>query len=232
MKLLCVFLFLLFSYSVGADGLPYTTDGALHTAAVIVIMNENQFDEVDTRREITLNDDQKFLLKRLFKEVPDKLTVVSSAFNDSREDAENSEVHCIWMRDRMLAITYSIGANEQQRQWYQEHARFFSVADPKRLVISSEAKVYQDGKELSIADVYRLVDELSKTPPDPNEGGTNIGVPPSRNRLMLNHPVASITFSLPPKVSWANPEDIDPGSLLQAFRAYGATKQVQVNETW
>lgn len=232
MKLLCAFLFLSVFHFVRADGLPYSDSGELHTDAVIVIMNDKQFEEVDTRRTITLNDDQKYLLKRLFKEVPDKLTVVSSAFNDGREDAENSEVHCIWMRDRMLAVTYSIGANEKQRQWFEDHAHFVSVADPKRLVISSEAKIYRNGKELSFADMYRLIEDLSKTPPDPNEGRTNIGVPPPRNRLMLDHPVAIISFSLPPKVGWAESEDISPESLLQAFQAYAATKQVQVSETW
>lgn len=232
MKLLCACLLLLVPHFVRADGLPYSEGGELYSDAVIILINDNQFKEVDTRRAITLNDDQKYLLKRLFKVVPDKLTVVSSAFNDGREDAENSEVHCIWMRDRMLAITHSIGANEIQRKWYEDHARFVSVADPKRLVISSEAKIYRDGKELSFADMYRLIDELSKTPPEPNEGRKNIGVPPPRSRLMLDHAVASISFSLPPKVNWAESEDINPGSLLQAFQAYAATKQVQVSETW
>jgi len=232
MKLLFVSLLLLIPHFVRADGLPYSDSGELHTDAVIVIMNDKQFEEVDTRRTITLNDDQKYLLKRLLKEVPEKLTVVSSAFNDGREDAENSEVHCIWMGDRMLAITYWIGANEGQRQSYQDHAHFVSVADPKRFVISSEAKVYRDGKELSFADMYRLIDDVSKTPPDPNEVRKNLGVPPPRNRLMLDHPVASISFSLPPKVSWASTEDISPVSLLQALQIYATTKQVQVNETW
>jgi hypothetical protein len=232
MKLLCAFLLLAFPNFVRADGLPYSADGELHTSAAIVIMDDNQFKEVDTQRTITLYNDQKYLLKKLFKVIPDKLTVVSSAFNDGREDAENSEVHCIWMRDRMLAITYWIGSNEKQRQALEDQAHFVSVADPKRLVISSEAKVYRDGKELSFSDIYRLIDELSKTPSDPNEGRRNIGVPPTRNRLVLDHPVASISFSLPPKVGWANTEDINPGSLLQAFRVYAATKQVQVSETW
>ena len=232
MRILCAYLLLLCANWVHADGLPYSTDGALHTEALIFTMDDNQFKEVDTRREITLNDDQKYLINKLFKQVPDKLTVVSSAYNDGREDAEHSEVHCIWMGYRTLAITYWLGANEAQRQSFEEQAHFFSVADPKRFVISSEAKVYRDGKELSFADVYRLIDELSKTPPDPREARSNVGVPPTRNRVLVHHPVASIGFSLPPKESWETSEDIEPKSLLVAFQAYAATKQVQVSETW
>ncbi|MGL5017039.1 MAG: hypothetical protein ACRDBP_02815 [Luteolibacter sp.] len=225
-------LLLAFTHLCRADGLPYSHDGELHSNAAIIIMDQKQFEEVDTQRTITLNVDQKYFLKKLFKEVPDKLEVVSSAFNDNREDVENSEVHCIWMRDRVLAITYWIGANEGQRKYFQDHAHFVSAADPYRFVISSEAKVYRDGKELSFADMFHLIDELTKTPPDPNGSKRNPGVPPPQNRLMLDHPVASISFSLPPKVSWASAEDIRPESLLQAFKAYAATKQVLVSETW
>jgi hypothetical protein len=195
-----------------ADGLPYHSDGELIGEYIVLSMDDDQFKEVDTQRKVTLTKAQKGLLARLFKTVPERLTVVSSAFNDNREEATNDEVHCVWLRDRTLGITYDADYASRQPEHYWDHAFFTSTADPMRLVITHDAKVYRDGKALSFADVFRLIDELAKTPPE--------------------NPVASLSFSLPPPNKDAVDLDITPASLLEAFTVYGAAKKVQVSKTW
>lgn len=215
-----------------ADGLPYSPEGELHCQAVILTISDDQFKEVDSKRTLTLNRDQKRMLRHLFKSVPDQLGVVSSAYNDNIEDASLYSVHSIWLHNRMIAITYEGNYNEPSEKTYWEKAEFVSVADPERLIMSSNAKVYRGGKELSIREVFDLIDELAKTAPDPLEKNKIAGVPPPGSRLMLDHPVASLSFSLPPRVGWATVDDVGPESLLQAFQLYGVTKNVQVHKTW
>lgn len=212
-----------------ADGLPYHRDGELIGEFIVISMDDTQFKEVDTLRTVTLTEAQRTLLKRLFKTVPKKLSVVSSAFNDNREEATNDEVHCVWIRDRTLGITYDADHASRQPEQYWARAFFTSTADPKRLVITHDAKVYRDGKALSFADVFRLIDKLAKTPPE--KGKADIRVPP-QSRLRLDSPVASLTFSLPPPNKDAAELDITPASLLEAFTVYGAARNVQVSSTW
>lgn len=211
------------------DGLPYHTDGEIVGEWIILRMDDTQFRDVDTRRTVTLTKAQRTLLARLFKTVPETLTVVSSAFNDNREEATHDEVHCVWLRDRTLGVTYNADYASRQPEHYWDHALFTSTADPNRLVVTHDAKVYRDGKPMSLADVFRLIDELAKTTPE--NGKADIGVPP-QSRLHLDSPVASLSFSLPPPNKDAVALDITPASLLEAFTIYGAAKNVQVSSAW
>ncbi len=225
--LICVLLLLpLFA---SADGLPYRTDGEIDGEWIILHIDDSQFQEVDTRRTLTLTKAQRALLTRLFKTVPETLTVVSSTFNDNREEASNAEVHCVWLRDRTLGITYDADYASRQPGHYWDHAFFTSTADPKRLVVSHDAKVYHEGRPLSLADVFRLIDELAKTPP--GKGKADIRVTP-QSRLQLVSPVASLGFSLPPPNKDALDLDVTPASLLEAFTVYGTARNVQVSSTW
>jgi hypothetical protein len=228
MRALICFLLLLPIFA-EADGLPYHTDGEIVGEWVILRMDDTQFREVDTRRTVTLGKAQRALLARLFKNVPETLSVVSSTFNDNREEATNDEVHCVWLRDRTLGITYDADYASRQPEHYWDHAFFTSTADPKRLVITHDTKVYRDGKPLSFADVFQMIDELAKTPPE--KGKADIGVPP-QSRLHLGSPVAYLSFSLPPPNKDAVDLDVTPASLLKAFTVYGAAKNVQVSSTW
>ena len=212
-----------------ADGLPYHSDGELIGEFIVLSMDDNQFKEVDTCRTVTLTKPQRALLARLFKTVPEKLTVVSAAFNDNREEATNAEVHCVWLRDRTLAITYDADYASREPEHYWDHAFFTSAADPKRLIITHDSKVYRDGKALSLADVFLLIDELAKTPP--KDGKADIENS-HLNRLLLDSPVSTLSFSLPPPNKDAVGLDITPASLLEAFTVYGAVKKVQVISTW
>lgn len=212
-----------------ADGLPYHTDGEIVGEWIILRLDDTQFREVDTRRTVTLTKAQRALLARLFKTVPESLTVASSTFNDSREDASNNEVHCVWLRDRTLGITYDADYASRQPEHYWDHAFFTSTTDPQRLVITHDAKVYRDGKPLSLADVFHLIDELAKTSGEKRKA--DIGVPP-QNRLQIDSPVAYLSFSLPPPNKDAVGLDITPASLLEAFTVYAAAKNVQVSSTW
>lgn len=225
--LVCILLLLPIFAS--ADGLPYQSDGEIIGEWIILQMDDAQFREVDTRRTATLTKAQRALLARLFKAVPETLTVVSSAFNDNREEATDDEVHCVWLRDRTLGITYKADYALRQTEHYWDHAFFTSTADPERLVITHDAKVYRDGKALSFADVFRLIDELAKTPPE--NGKADLGIPPQSD-LQLAFPVAYLSFSLPPPNKDSVGLDITPASLLEAFTVYGAAKNVQVNSTW
>ncbi len=213
-----------------ADGLPNSDRGSLHCEAAILIMSDDQFKEVDTQRTMTLNNDQKRMLRHLFKTVPDKLTIVSSTFNDNLEDASLYSVHSIWLRDRMIAITYTGNYNEPSERQFWEQATFDSVANPDRLIISSEGKIYREGRELSFPDVIRLIDELAKTKPD--NAAANKTASPSQNRLMFDNAVASLSFSLPPPNQEGVDLDITPAELLKAFQVYGATENVAVFATW
>jgi hypothetical protein len=87
------------------------------------------------------------------------------------------------------------------------------------------------GRELTLPDVHRLIDELSKTPPLEAEQQKNVG-PPSQNRLDVLRPVAHLSFSLPPPDQHGLDGEITPASLLKAFTVYGAVKKVQVMSTW
>jgi hypothetical protein len=70
---------------------------------------------------------------------------------------------------------------------------------------------------------------LAQTTPEKNRA--DIGSPP-QSRLILDSPVASLTFSLPPPCKEATDLDITPASVLEAFRVYGAAKNVQVSISW
>jgi hypothetical protein len=214
-----------------ADGLPYHTDGEIVGEWIILRLDDAQFREVDTRRTVTLNKVQRALLARLFKTVPETLSVVSSSFNDNREEASNNEVHSVWIRDRTLGITYDADYASRQPEHYWDHAFFTSTADPKRLVITHDAKVYRDGKALSFADVFHLIDELATAPPNGAGHQADIGVPP-QSRLHVARPVAYLNFSLPPPTKDAVDLDITPAALLTAVTIYGASKSVQVGSTW
>jgi hypothetical protein len=214
-----------------ADGLPYHTDGEVVGEWIILHMDDAQFREVDTRRTLTPTKAQRALLARLFKAVPETLTVVSSAFNDNREEATNDEVHCVWLRDRTLGITYDADYAWRQPEHYRDHAFFSAAADPKRLVITHDARVYRAGRQIAFADVFRLIDDLAKTPPEETGRQADIGVS-RQSRLHVDRPVASLTFSLPPPTKDAVDLDITPASLLTAFTVYGAAKNVQVSSTW
>lgn len=214
-----------------ADGLPYHTDGEIVGEWIILRMDDTQFREVDTRRTVTLTKAQRTLLYRLFKTVPETLTVVSSTYNDNIEEASGDAVHCVWLRDRTLGITYDADYASRQPEHYRERAYFTSVLDPQRLVISHDAKVFREGRQLTFADVFRLIDELAKAPPDETARRADIGASP-QSRLHVDRPVASLTFSLPPPTKEGAEPDITPASLLTAFTVYGAAKNVQVSSTW
>ena len=228
MRLLLVMFLLLPRFAFG-DGLPYHHDGELIGEFVILHMNDEQFNEVDMKRTITLNIEQTAFLSRLFNEVPKKLAVVSAAFNDNREEATNDEVHCIWLRDHTIGITYDASWASREPEVYRKRAFFTFVAVANRLIITHDAKLYRGGKLLSFADIFRLIDVLAKTPPE--KGNAHVGAPP-QSRLMLDHPVASLVFSLPPPNKDAVGLDISPASLLEAFVVYGAAKNVQVHSSW
>jgi hypothetical protein len=226
-----LFLFFFLPRFAVADGLPYHDDGELIGEWIILQMDDEQFREVDTRRTVTFTKAQRAMLGRLFKKVPEKATVVSSAYNDNREEATRDEVHCVWLRDRVLGITYDAEYASRQPEHYWDQAFFTSAAEPGRLVISHDSKVYRDGRDLTLAEVYRLIDELSKTPPLEAAQHDNAGADPG-NRLHVPRPVEILSFSLPPPNKDALDLDITPKSLLEAFAAYGAVKKVQVNSTW
>jgi hypothetical protein len=229
MRALLWFLTLLVPGLMLADGLPYGNDGELVGEYLILTISDEQFREVDTRRSLTLDKAQKAFLARLFKKVPQQLDVVSSHFNDNREGATDLEVHCIWLRDRTIGITYRADEAAREPEGYWENAVFTSTAEPDRLVITHDAKVYRRGKELTLTEVFRLIDKLANSPPAP--GKVDIGVPP-RDRLSLASPVAFLSFSLPPPNKDAVDLDILPTELLKAFAIYASTKNVQVAETW
>jgi hypothetical protein len=204
-----------------ADGLPYLPNGELIGEWILLQMDDEQFREVDTRRTVTFTKPQRTMLGRLFKTVPEKATVVSSTHNDNREDSLEGEVHCVWLRDRVLGITYNADDAARRPEHYWDHAFFTSAAEPERLVISHDAKVYRNGRELKPADVYRLIDELGKTPPE------------KAGYLVLpGQPVAQLGFTLPPSNKDAVDLDTTPQSLLAAFAVYGESKKVQVCSTW
>ena len=205
----------LWSFSANADGLPYLRNGNIIGEAIILQMNDAQFKEVNTCRTVVLTSSQRALMSRLFKTVPERLTVVSSSFNDNREDAKNSEVHCIWSRGRNLAITYDADYAKRQPEHYWNHAFFTSVADPDRLLLSSDAKIYKDGKELSVENVYKKIDALAARAAKEKPGF-----------------YIDLRFSLPPRLNLSGDPPEGCLKLLDAFEVYGKGKGVAVGETW
>lgn len=203
-----------------ADGLPYNINGELSREWIILHMNDAQFKEVDTLRTVTLTKAQRTLLSRLYKIVPERIRVMSSSFNDNREGESKGAVHCVWLRDRSLGITYDAAFAIREPELFWEGSCFYSADEPdmaSRFIMTHDAKVYLDGKLFTNADVFSFIDEAAKKP-----------------GLVAGQAVDTLAFSLPPLYLHAgyHSEKTSPSELLQAFTVYGATKNVAVQQTW
>jgi hypothetical protein len=115
----------------------------------------------------------------------------------------------------MLAVTYDADFAARQPERYRDQARFISVADQDRLVVSSGAKIYNDGKEIPAKEIYRMIDALAVMAAKEKPGY-----------------YIDLRFSIPPPVE--NDEEIREESmkLLEAFRVYAEAKGVVVAATW
>jgi hypothetical protein len=200
-----------------AQTLPYDADtGTLRGEWLILSADETQILELSNRRSFTLTGAQKVFLSLLFPRVPDTLNVVSGAFNGFGRDLPDTHIHAVWLRDRSLGITYSGDFAAADPKTFREHASFVCLADPDRLIISHDAKVFRQGRELSLDDVFALIDKLA----------TDASAKPA-----AKGPLAHLPVSLPPRMIY-HPTGEDWMTLFHAFHVYGELKSVSVYRSW
>jgi len=158
------------SYS---DGI-YVTEDRKHALGehTTLKLTKSQIRDVEQRRTVILNESQLKQLRKLYGNMPKKLEVLSSRWDDC---TCGMGIYAIWCRPGEIDIPHSrIEANREADAYTKEHPNEVPDADwdaddssgqskTERVIIDSKAAMFIGGKLISEKLMYERIDRLVAT---------------------------------------------------------------------
>ena len=156
-----------------ADGYPFYHD----THEVIgdslqLSLSESQVAEVSSTGVLTFTQKQRTLLQRFYANIPTKIRVISSTFNDGLDVREPNPVDCIWTSPAHVGITL--------REKYDEgEFTFETQADTWPLLrISPDGEIFSRGAKITTEDAEKLIQQAAHSGSDDEPPHVAITLPP------------------------------------------------------
>ncbi len=141
-----------------ADGYPFCHD--THEVlgdSLQLTLSESQVLEVSSNGMLTFTKQQRTLLRKFYANIPTKIRVISSTFNDGLDTREPNPVDCIWTSPAHVGIT--LGEKTDAGGW-----TFETEPDSwPMLRISPEGDIYSRGTKITKDAAITLIRSAKKT---------------------------------------------------------------------
>jgi hypothetical protein len=158
---------LLFSSNIFADGIPVSEDRKnLIVENITISLSPKQIDSVEKRRHVILTGSQLKRLREKYSKIPNKLSVLSSRYNDCTCDMG---VYAVWTRPGKIQIPFgSIDAQKEMDSELQEDEKRDTKEESssdelhKRIIFDSKGQMYIKGSLVTETMVKSIIDDLAQ----------------------------------------------------------------------